>query len=135
MDTIDKRRRSENMRRIRSKNTKPELILRKQIYSLGYRGYRINRNNLPGKPDITFTLRRKIIFMHGCFWHRHNCIDGVHEPKTNKHYWNTKLRNNVLRDKRNLQTLRKMHWKVLIVWECQLDNKAKLSRILQEFLK
>src|SRR5882762_10482633 len=114
-DKLSPKRRSENMRRIKSKDTNPELLVRRLVHSLGYR-YRLHGRNLPGKPDLVFGSRRKIIFVHGCFWHAHTC-KVAHIPKTNTPYWNPKLLRNQARDKKNIETLKADGWDVLVIWE------------------
>lgn len=123
-----------HMTRVKSKNTAPELKLRRFLLDMGHRGYRIHYDKLPGRPDIVFTKRRKVIFVHGCFWHGHNCKAGRNTPKTNKHYWEPKLRRNVDRDKEYLREIRKQGWKVLIVWECQLKRPKFTRKKLEEFM-
>lgn len=135
MDTLDKERRSRNMRRIRSKDTMPELIVRRLVYKMGYR-YHLHRNDLPGKPDLVFTKKRKVIFVHGCFWHHHPDLtcNISHMPKSNTTYWNTKLGRNLDRDKRNVFLLQKEGWSVLIIWECQLKELGWVSDTISRFL-
>jgi DNA mismatch endonuclease (patch repair protein) len=114
------------MRRIRSKDTTPELHVRHLVYALGYR-YRLHRRDLPGRPDLVFASRRKVIFIHGCFWHQHgNCVDGK-VPKSRIDYWAAKLRANVARDLRNMLALRAIGWGVLIIWECELSNASAIA--------
>lgn len=117
---------------IKGKNTKPELIVRKLLYSMGFR-YRLHIGTLPGKPDITLTKYKTVILVNGCFWHFHkNCPNG-HIPKTNTEYWNTKIARNIERDKENKLKLKKLGWKVIVIWECEVKNEGilykKLSRI------
>jgi DNA mismatch endonuclease, patch repair protein len=134
VDTLSPERRSANMRRIRSKNTKPEVALRRLIYRLGYR-FRLHRKDLPGKPDLVFSSRRKVIFVHGCFWHQHpGCRDG-RVPGTRTDYWEKKFYRNQERDAENLARLQQAGWSVLTVWECSLQNKKSLVRRLHRFLK
>lgn len=121
MDTISRKRRSENMRRIKSKGTKPELVVRRFVHSLGFR-FRLHPESLPGKPDIVLSKLKKIIEVRGCFWHQHGlrlCNDS-HIPSSRIEYWRPKLSRNVKRDKRNLALLRKLGWEVLILWECEV---------------
>lgn len=133
MDKLSKARRSENMRRIRSKNTSPELIVRKAVSALGYR-FRLHSKKLPGKPDLVFPKLKKAIFVHGCFWHQHkNCIDG-RLPKSRLGYWKPKLDKNVLRDRRNRRELKKLGWQTFVVWECQTANPERLPARLNKFL-
>lgn len=123
-DKISKERRSKNMRRIRSKDMKPEMVVRRLVHGMGYR-YRLHRKDLPGKPDLVFPGRKKVIFVHGCFWHQHGDPDCkiARRPKSNLDYWNPKLDRNVERDARNQAKLREMGWDPLIVWECQARGR------------
>ena len=132
-DTIDQKRRSENMRRIRSRDTSPEMKVRRLLHSMGYR-YRLHVASLPGRPDIVFRRIAKIIEVRGCFWHQHpGCIDS-HVPKTRRHYWEPKLRRNRVRDRENLRTLQTAGWKVLVVWECETGDEHHVRRRLREFM-
>lgn len=125
--------RSENMRRIRSKNTAPEMTVRRLAHSLGYR-YRLHRKDIPGKPDLVFPRRRKAIFIHGCFWHQHpGCREG-RPPKSNADYWLPKLERNIERDKVVLGQLISMGWDVLVIWECDTMNTKALRETLLDFL-
>ena len=120
-DTLSKERRSWNMSRIRSADTKPEILLRSLLHRMGFR-FRLHQRGLPGRPDIVLPKHRTAIFVHGCFWHQHpGCIEAV-RPKTNLKYWTAKLDANVARDKRNRQTLRKQGWRVFRFWECQIEK-------------
>lgn len=125
--------RSAIMRAVKSENTKPELFVRYLLHRLGYR-YRLHRKDLPGKPDLTFAGRRRVIFVHGCFWHGHNCKRGVRVPKQNRDYWENKVTRNRRRDMMNLDALQQLRWKALVVWECELANSAALSDKLVSFL-
>lgn len=121
------------MRRIRSTDTAPELAVRRLLYRLGYR-YRLHRKELPGRPDLVFLKRRKVIFVHGCFWHVHTCNAG-RQPKTNQVYWSAKLARNVERDALNQAALLALGWESLVVWECQLHIPGlDLERTLVAFL-
>lgn len=122
------------MAAIKSKNTKPELVVRSLIHRMGYR-FRIHRTDLPGKPDIVFVSRRKAIFVHGCFWHMHDCCYGSVTPATNAEFWQTKRTSNVERDRRNEERLTTLGWRTLTVWECCVRNEEKLRRLLTEFLQ
>ena len=105
---------------------KPEMLVRRLVFGLGFR-YRLHRKSLPGKPDLVFGPRRKVIFVHGCFWHQHAiCIDGK-MPKSNTGYWHTKLARNIERDAENLAALKAEGWKSLVIWECETKNPKKLS--------
>ena len=126
-------RRSENMRRIKSKGMKPELIVRTMVHRMGYR-YRLHTRDLPGKPDLVFRPRKKIIDVRGCFWHRHRGCREAHLPKSRTDYWFPKLARNAERDKANCKQLRALGWRVLVVWECEVDDAKRLSTKLREFL-
>jgi len=134
MDTISPERRSENMRRIRSWDTKPELIVRLQLHRLGYH-FRLHRRDLPGCPDLVFPFRRKVIFVHGCFWHQHRgCIDG-RLPKSRTSYWIPKLLRNRQRDKSSRTKLARLGWRSLVVWDCQTKDGAGLQQRVVRFLR
>lgn len=123
------------MRAIKSKNMLPETSVRRIAYGLGYR-FRLHIKDLPGKPDLVFRPRKKVIFVHGCFWHQHSkarCLDG-RLPKSNSAYWNKKLLGNVERDRRHLKALKADGWKILIVWECETKDEANLAKRLRAFL-
>lgn len=135
MDKLSRPRRSQNMAAIRSKGMRPELAVRRAAFGLGYR-YRLHCSDLPGKPDLVFRSRRKVVFVHGCFWHLHPnraCKD-ARPPKTNVAYWTPKLARNVSRDKQHLSALKKDGWKILIVWECQTKDAQGLRSRLERFL-
>lgn len=122
MDIWSKEKRSKVMSRIRSYNTKPELILRSSLHKKGYR-FRTHRRDLPGVPDIVMLKYKTVIFVHGCFWHNHkNCIDG-HIPKTQSEKWKKKLERNVERDHLNKKKLIEMGWLVIVFWECEIEKK------------
>lgn len=125
--------RSENMRRIRSKDTAPEMAVRRLAHGLGYR-YRLHRKDIPGKPDLVFPGRRKVIFIHGCFWHQHpGCREG-RPPKSNAAYWLPKLERNIERDKAALAQLAAAGWDALVVWECETKNHEAMRQALLDFL-
>jgi DNA mismatch endonuclease (patch repair protein) len=124
--------RSANMRAIRSKNMRPELKVRSIVHRLGYR-FRLHRKDLPGKPDLVFPSRRKVIFVHGCFWHSHGCRVS-HTPKSNFDYWGPKLERNVFRDRRNVEVLKAVGWRSLIVWECETDDEDRIRKRILKFL-
>jgi len=134
-DTLTVVERSRRMSRIRGKNTKPELVVRRLVHAMGYR-YRLHRRDLPGVPDIVFIRRRKVIFVHGCFWHRHPDSDCrlARLPKSRLDFWREKLEDNRRRDKRNEARLRAIGWGVLTVWECQIKNKTSLKIKIADFL-
>lgn len=133
-DVLTEAQRRYCMSRIRGKNTKPEMIVRRLLFALGYR-YRLHVSGLPGSPDLVFPGRKKVIFVHGCFWHRHNCKYGRVTPKTRKQFWAEKLEKNRQRDIRNRAELRKMGWDVLTAWECQLWNPEKLKKLERRLVK
>ncbi|NTV46206.1 MAG: DNA mismatch endonuclease Vsr, partial [Chlorobiales bacterium] len=118
MDKIVPECRSENMRRIRSKNTAPELAIRKLCREIGFTGYRIHRKDILGRPDLAWIGRKLVIFIHGCFWHGHDCAEGTRKPKSNREYWIPKIARNQQRDAENVAALQAAGWKVFIVWEC-----------------
>lgn len=121
------------MRRIRSKDTSPELVLRRLIHGLGYR-FRLHRKDLPGRPDLVFAKRRKIVFVHGCFWHQHpDCREG-RIPGSRLDYWAPKLIKNQIRDAANRVLLEEQGWKVLIIWECELTDISAVKRAVKKFL-
>ena len=135
MDKISISSRSENMRKIRSKDTKPELIVRKLIFNEGFR-YRLHSKLIPGKPDITFPSKKKVIFINGCFWHQHNIknCNNSHLPKSNLEYWIPKLEKTVQRDLKNQSELKKLGYSILILWECELDDSKLLLKKIKYFL-
>ncbi|WP_080422862.1 very short patch repair endonuclease [Burkholderia ubonensis] len=126
--------RSENMRRIRSKDTGPELAVRKLLRDLGFTGYRIHRKDLPGKPDVAFVGRKKAVMIHGCFWHGHDCVEGRRKPKSNLEYWLPKIERNQQRDSQNLVELQRLGWSVITIWECELIDMSALSSRLVAFI-
>lgn len=134
MDNLTRAQRSATMARVRSRDTKPELAVRGLVHSLGRR-YRLYRTTLPGTPDLVFPRYRKAIFVHGCFWHGHDCEAGANRPKSNLAYWRAKLSRNRRRDATNRRALRKLGWKVLVVWECQLGNSERLRSRIERFLE
>lgn len=128
MDKLTPELRSENMSRIRSKHSVPERVVRSLVHSMGYR-FRLHSKHLPGQPDLTFPGRRCVIFVHGCFWHQHKgCREG-RLPGSRTDYWSPKLNGNVLRDRKRAAQLRRLGWRVMIVWECQIENPHLPSRI------
>ncbi len=121
------------MQAVRSRDTAPEMAVRRTLHAMGYR-YRLHRANLPGKPDMVFPGRRKVIFVHGCFWHGHTCARGSRVPKTNAEYWENKIRKNRERYSRQLVELRVEGWAVLAVWECEVRDERDLAAQLVAFL-
>ena len=125
--------RGENMRRIRSTDSAPEMAVRRLIHHMGYR-YRLHDSKLPGRPDLIFASRGKIIFVHGCFWHCHAGCPTAHIPKTRREYWQPKLNRNRARDKSNEHQLRELGWNVLTIWECEI-GKGGLPARIKDFLQ
>lgn len=123
-DFLSPSERSERMSRIKSKDTKPELALRKVLHGLGFR-YRLHGAGLPGKPDIVLPKYKTVVFVHGCFWHRHPGCNIATTPKSNTEFWKDKFQKNKERDTRSKETLEKLGWTVLIAWECELDSMKK----------
>ncbi|PSS65184.1 very short patch repair endonuclease [Shewanella algae] len=121
------------MSRVRSQGTKPEMKLRRLIHGMGFR-YRLHRRDLPGKPDLVFPGRRSIIFMHGCFWHRHEGCGLARLPKSKRAFWSAKLEANKERDQKNISTLEAAGWRVLVIWECQLRDEGEVWEVVKEFL-
>jgi len=132
-DRVDAAKRSQIMAKVKSKHTKPELAVRKIVHALGYR-YRLHCSDLPGKPDLVFRPKRKLIFVHGCFWHRHKKCRFATTPKTRVEFWESKFRANVARDRRNRLELKQLGWQILSVWQCELKNVEKLTERLNDFL-
>lgn len=132
-DNLTTEQRKRNMTAIKSRHTKPEIIVRSIIHRLGFR-FRLHDAKLPGKPDIVLTRHKKIILVHGCFWHMHNCKRGNVTPKTNVDYWQTKRFRNVARDKENLSAYKKDSWKTLIIWECEIKDLQSLEKKIKKFL-
>lgn len=122
------------MQSIKSRNTTPELLVRCVLRSLGYH-YRLHRGDLPGSPDIVFSSRRRVIFVHGCFWHSHDCRRGARVPKTNEPYWSGKVQRNARRDSEQQVALGLAGWKVLIIWECEIRDRSLLESKLSAFLE
>lgn len=131
MDIWDKEKRSQVMSKIKGKNMKPEIALRKALFTKGFR-YRINYSKLPGKPDIVLPKYHTAIFVNGCFWHYHKGCKHAHIPESNKEFWLEKLTNNTNRDNTNYQILTSTGWNVIVVWECQLKRKDNLTNIADE---
>ena len=132
-DNLSPEERSERMSRIRGKGTNPEMKLRRLVHGMGFR-YRLHVSTLPGKPDLVFPGRRTVIFMHGCFWHRHEGCALARLPKSRIDFWKQKLDTNRQRDQRNQELLAEQGWRVLVVWECQLSDTIEVSRIVRDFL-
>ena len=137
VDKISPSKRSLNMSAIKSTGMKPEMLVRSMVHRMGYR-FRLHSKDLPGKPDLVFRSRKKVIFVHGCFWHQHRkveCLDG-RQPKSNTNYWAKKLARNVERDASNTMELLALGWKVLVLWECEvLGANIALERRIRQFLE
>lgn len=125
--------RSRTMRAVRGADTAPEIVVRRMLRSLGLYGYRLQRKDLPGKPDVAFIGRSKAIFVHGCFWHGHDCARGARVPKSNRDYWVAKIARNRERDRASLISLKAMGWHSITVWECELQNQASVATRLKDF--
>ena len=127
--------RSRNMSAIKSKNTKPEIKVRKVLHSMGYR-FRLHSKDLPGSPDIVLPKYKTVIFVHGCFWHRHENCKYASTPKTRQEFWNKKFNENINRDKINQENLSSKGWKIIIIWECEIRNKKiNLEQIFKKVIK
>jgi DNA mismatch endonuclease (patch repair protein) len=133
MDTLTPEQRSERMGRVHSRDTKPEMKLRKLVWRLGHR-YRKNTASIIGKPDIAFVGRKRAIFLHGCFWHRHDCANGRREPKSRLDFWRLKFHRNVARDAEVQEQLTEAGWRSLVVWECELRDQRVVEARVREFL-
>ena len=128
-DVFDAEKRSAVMRAVKSRDTGPELRVRRAAHGLGLR-FRLGRDDLPGKPDLVFPARRVALFVHGCFWHGHDCLRGARIPQANRAYWLAKIGRNVTRDKASLAALRKLSWKPAVIWECETADAARLARLI-----
>lgn len=133
MDKLTESQRSYAMSRVRAKGTAPEMVVRRVVHAMGYR-YRLHERSLPGCPDLVFRGRRKVIFVHGCFWHLHEACAAVRPPKSRCDYWGPKLEGNRRRDDMHLARLAEMGWKALVVWECELADHDALRARLRRFL-
>lgn len=133
IDPLTPEQRRYTMRQVHSEDTKPEMRVRRLTHRMGYR-YRLHRKDLPGKPDLVFPGRKKIIFVHGCFWHGHDCPAGRKIPKTNQEYWINKLNRNKARDQANIAQLKALGWDVLVIWECETRDEQALAERIQHFL-
>jgi DNA mismatch endonuclease (patch repair protein) len=133
VDHVDQKKRSLIMAAVQSEDTGPEMAVRRLVHHLGYR-YRLHVGALPGRPDLVFPSRRKVIFVHGCFWHRHRNCRYATSPKTRRKFWEAKFASNVARDHRSNRELRRMEWAVLTVWQCELRKPERLVGRLDDFL-
>lgn len=134
MDIFDKNKRSWIMSKVKGKDTAPEISVRSIVHRLGYR-FRKNNPKLPGKPDIVLKRHKKIIFVHGCFWHGHEQCKRSSRPATNVEFWNNKIDANIIRDKRNKKILQEQGWKVLVIWQCEISNTDCLLEKIKDFLE
>lgn len=131
-DKLTKEARSRLMGRVKGKDTRPEMIVRKTAHALGYR-FRLHRKDLPGCPDLVFPRLSKVIFVHGCFWHRHGCSRTT-MPKTRTEFWRSKFDANIARDRKQTSELAKLGWECLVVWECETKDQIQLRNTLSNFL-
>lgn len=132
-DVFSKEKRSEIMSRIKGGNTKPELIVRSLLHRLGYR-FRLHRKDLPGKPDIVLPRHKKVVFVNGCFWHGHEGCKRSSIPSSNTEFWETKIKKNIERDKTKIRELKRLGWKVLIIWQCRIKDTDKVIATLEKFM-
>jgi len=132
-DVLTPEQRRKCMSSIKGRDTSPEMIVRRMVHSFGYR-YSLHRKDLPGKPDLVFSRSKKVIFVHGCFWHVHRCRYGKVKPKTNAQFWTDKRESNRMRDMRNRKLLKKIGWGTLIVWECWTRDIKKLQQLESRIL-
>ena len=121
------------MSRVKNKHTAPEMAVRSLVHRMGFR-FRLHNSSLPGNPDIVMSRHKKIILVHGCFWHQHRGCRSAKRPTSNQQFWNKKLDDNIRRDRLNSRRLSDLGWKVLVVWECNVSDRTKLARILEDFL-
>ena len=132
MDVLTPEQRCRNMSAIRAKNTAPELLVRRALHAMGYR-YRLHRKDLPGNPDIVLPKYKVVIFVNGCFWHRHSGCKYATTPASNADFWKAKFEANIARDKRNYTQLEKLGWKVVVIWECEI-RKGEISKLISSKL-
>jgi DNA mismatch endonuclease (patch repair protein) len=132
-DVFDKAKRSAVMRRVKGRDTKPEMVVRRALTRLGAR-YRLHRKDLPGSPDVAMPGRRLAVFVHGCFWHGHDCARGARVPKQNRDYWTAKVARNRARDEKAREALAALGWRVETIWECELKDPAGLEARLRSLL-
>lgn len=133
MDIVSREKRSRMMAGIKGKNTKPEMLVRKLVHGMGFR-FRLHRKDLPGSPDLVFPRLRKVIFVHGCFWHRHPGCRLAYTPKSNVQFWQDKLEGNARRDAMALTALNVLGWEELVVWECEVSDLPALALTIKSFL-
>lgn len=132
VDNLSPEERSRLMSRVRGKDTKPEMVVRRLVHRLGYR-FRLHRRDLPGSPDLVFPGRRKVIFVHGCYWHRHGCRKAT-TPRSNVTFWTEKFDRNVCRDLDNQRQLKRAGWEVLVIWQCETEDRDRVADLLRKFL-
>ena len=133
-DTLSKEKRSWNMAQIRSRNTKPEIAVRRILHSLGYR-FRLHRKDLPGNPDIVLPKYKSVIFVHGCFWHRHKDCRYSYSPKSRTEFWQDKFAENIERDKQSAEELKMLGWRQLVIWECEAKDPENIRSIIDRFFE
>ncbi len=133
MDIVSKERRSRIMSRIKGRDTQCELAVRRLIHRMGFR-FRLHSKDLPGRPDIVLPRHRKVVFVHGCFWHRHARCRYAYNPKSNVHHWRAKFSSNVERDRETLKLLRRKKWDALVIWECEIADESGVRKALARFL-
>lgn len=133
-DIFERAKRSEIMSRIRGRDTKPELVVRRIAHRLGFR-FRLHRKDLPGSPDIVFPRYRAIIMVHGCFWHRHPGCKYAYTPKTRVQFWRQKFEGNVVRDRRNERALSERGWRTTVIWECETKDQQAVAARIESFLR
>ncbi|MCA9450503.1 MAG: DNA mismatch endonuclease Vsr [Candidatus Omnitrophica bacterium] len=134
LDPLTAEERGRQMSLVRSKDTKPEMRVRRLVHSMGYR-YRLHRRDLPGCPDLVFPTRKKVIFVHGCFWHRHKGCPRARLPKSRVEFWEEKLSSNVARDRKARRRLKRLGWDVLVIWECESEKPEKVKAKVKKFLE
>jgi DNA mismatch endonuclease (patch repair protein) len=134
MDTLSLTERSVRMSRVKGKDTKPELAVRSLVHRMGFR-YRLHVRSLPGQPDMVFSSKKRVIFVHGCFWHRHTGCALCRMPKSKLDFWKPKLEGNRQRDLRNQSKLRRTGWRILTIWECQVGDEDKMKQRVMKFLR
>jgi DNA mismatch endonuclease (patch repair protein) len=132
-DVLTPSQRSFNMSRIGAANTAPEMSVRRIVHGMGYR-YRLHQRKLPGCPDLVFASRRKVIFVHGCFWHHHDCRFGQVQPRTHATFWREKIAGNVARDTRNAKMLNALGWSAMVIWECEAGDVTQIRHRVEKFL-
>jgi len=133
MDVLTVEQRSACMRAVRGQDTTPEMRVRRMTHHMGYR-YALHKKNLPGSPDLVFPARKKVIFVHGCFWHLHDCKAGKNAPASNQNYWTAKRERNAERDRASVEALTSQGWSVLVVWECETKDPKSLAARISAFL-